>query len=200
RAGGAPGGAQAVGPRGASDVRGAPRLLPGARGGGARMSVAIVGAGPGDPGLVTVKALELVRAAQILVYDRLVSEELVAEASHAIRIARDGLSQERVNEVLVRHGRRGRRVVRLKGGDPFVFGRGAEEVDALEAGLIAAGRSPAEPAAVASRLSLPDYELRFGTLGTIASIASGLSTPALVVVGDVVGLAAREPARMATRG
>src|SRR5439155_19068773 len=125
RARGAPGGAQAVGPRGAPDVRGAPRLLPGARDGGARMSVAIVGAGPGDPGLVTVKALELVRAAQILVYDRLVSEELVAEASHAIRIARDGLSQQRVNEVLVRHGRRGRRVVRLKGGDPFVFGRGA---------------------------------------------------------------------------
>ena len=227
--------------------------------------VAIVGAGPGDPGLVTVKALELVRAAQILVYDRLVSDELVAEASHAIRIARDGLSQERVNEVLVRHGRRGRRVVRLKGGDPFVFGRGAEEVEALEAagvpyevvpgvstltalpglagipltsrgvadqltvvtgtradgealdlrrlaatpgtlvvfmglqrlgelaaGLIAAGRSPAEAAAVASRLSLPDYELRIGTLGTIASLADGLRTPALVIVGDVVGLAARE--------
>jgi uroporphyrin-III C-methyltransferase len=228
------------------------------------VSVAIVGAGPGDPGLVTVKALELVRAAQILVYDRLVSSDLVREAKHAIRIPHEGLTQERVNELLVRHGRRGRRVVRLKGGDPFVFGRGAEEVEALEAanvpyevvpgvstltalpglagiplttrgvaeqvtvvtgtraggaaldlrrlaatpgtlvifmglhrlgeiadGLIAAGRAPAEGAAVASRLSLPDYELRIGTLATIAAVAEGLSAPALVVVGDVVHLAAR---------
>ena len=97
------------------------------------MSVAIVGAGPGDPGLVTIRALELVRACRILVYDRLVSDELVAEASRAIRIPHEGLSQTRVNDLLVRHGRRGRLVVRLKGGDPFVFGRGAEEVAALEA-------------------------------------------------------------------
>ena len=95
------------------------------------MSVAIVGAGPGDPGLITVRALELVRAAEILVYDRLVSIELVEEATRAACIARDGLTQEQVNELLVRHGLRGRRVVRLKGGDPFVFGRGGEEVQAL---------------------------------------------------------------------
>ena len=97
------------------------------------MSVAIVGAGPGEPGLVTVRALELVRACDVLVYDRLVSPELVAEADGALKIARDGLAQDVVNELLVHHGRRGRAVVRLKGGDPFIFGRGAEEADALAA-------------------------------------------------------------------
>ena len=100
------------------------------------MSVAVVGAGPGDPGLVTVRGLELVRACEVLVYDRLVAPELVLEAQRAALVARDGLSQERVNELLVRYGRRGRQVVRLKGGDPFVFGRGGEEVAALaEAGI-----------------------------------------------------------------
>jgi uroporphyrin-III C-methyltransferase len=97
------------------------------------MSVAIVGAGPGDPGLITVRGLELVLRCEILVYDRLVSAELVARATGAARISRDGLGQEEVNDLLVHHGRRGRRVVRLKGGDPFVFGRGGEEVEALVA-------------------------------------------------------------------
>ena len=97
------------------------------------MSVAIVGAGPGDPGLITVRGLELVQRCQILVYDRLVSPELAARATGAARISRDGLNQDEVNELLVHHGRRGRRVVRLKGGDPFVFGRGGEEVEALVA-------------------------------------------------------------------
>jgi uroporphyrin-III C-methyltransferase len=97
------------------------------------MNVSIVGAGPGDPGLITVRGLELVRASEILIYDRLVSHDLVAEARRAALIERDGLPQSRVNELLVQYGRRGHRVVRLKGGDPFVFGRGSEEVEALEA-------------------------------------------------------------------
>ena len=97
------------------------------------MSVAIVGAGPGDPGLVTVRALELVQRCEVLVYDRLVSRDLVLKATGAARIAREGLTQQEVNELLVHHGRRGRAVVRLKGGDPFIFGRGSEEVDALTA-------------------------------------------------------------------
>src|SRR5438067_12610647 len=97
------------------------------------MTVAIVGAGPGDPGLVTVRALELVRRCHVLVYDRLVSAELVAQAVGATRIARENHTQDDVNDLLVHHGRRGRRVVRLKGGDPFIFGRGSEEVEALEA-------------------------------------------------------------------
>jgi uroporphyrin-III C-methyltransferase len=96
------------------------------------MTVALVGAGPGDPGLITARGLELLRRAQVLVYDRLVAPELVAEApTGCLLIARDGRTQEQVNDLLVRHGRRGRRVVRLKGGDPFVFGRGGEEALAL---------------------------------------------------------------------
>lgn len=100
------------------------------------MSVSLVGAGPGDPELITVRGLARVRAAEVLVYDRLVSPQLIAEAPpHALRIARDDLSQAEVNAALVEHGR-SRFVVRLKGGDPFVFGRGGEEALALaDAGI-----------------------------------------------------------------
>jgi uroporphyrin-III C-methyltransferase len=101
------------------------------------VTVAIVGAGPGDPKLVTVRGLELVEACEVLVYDRLVSPRLVARATAATRIARETLTQAEVNELLVHHGRRGRAVVRLKGGDPFVFGRGGEEVEALVAAGVA---------------------------------------------------------------
>jgi uroporphyrin-III C-methyltransferase len=94
--------------------------------------VSLVGAGPGDPELITVKGLGRVRTCEVLVYDRLVAKELVREAPiGALRIARDQLDQEDVNRLLVAHGRRGRRVVRLKGGDPFMFGRGGEEALAL---------------------------------------------------------------------
>src|ERR1043165_363701 len=93
------------------------------------MSVALVGAGPGDPELITVKGLSRVREAEVLVYDRLVAPELVAEAP-GMKVPRGSLTQEEINDVLVVHGRR-RRVVRLKGGDPFVFGRGGEEALAL---------------------------------------------------------------------
>jgi uroporphyrin-III C-methyltransferase len=100
------------------------------------MSVWLVGAGPGDAGLITVRGLELVRACEVLVHDRLVAPELVAEAGKALRVARDGLSQDDVNRLLVKLGRDGKEVVRLKGGDPFVFGRGGEEAIALaEAGI-----------------------------------------------------------------
>jgi uroporphyrin-III C-methyltransferase len=95
------------------------------------MSVALVGAGPGDPELITVRGLARLRAAEVLVYDRLVASELVdAAPAHALRIPRDEHAQEEVNALLVEHGRRSF-VVRLKGGDPFVFGRGGEEALAL---------------------------------------------------------------------
>jgi uroporphyrin-III C-methyltransferase len=96
------------------------------------MTVSLVGAGPGDPELITMRGLARVRACEVLVYDRLVARQIVEEApSGSLRISRDGLTQADINGLLVAHGRRGRRVVRLKGGDPFVFGRGGEEALAL---------------------------------------------------------------------
>jgi uroporphyrin-III C-methyltransferase len=101
------------------------------------VTVWLVGAGPGDPGLITARGLELVRGCDALVYDRLVSPELVGEAPpDALMLPRDGLAQAEINALLVQLGREGLDVVRLKGGDPFVFGRGGEEALALaEAGI-----------------------------------------------------------------
>jgi uroporphyrin-III C-methyltransferase len=101
------------------------------------VTVWLVGAGPGDPGLITARGLDLVRRCEVLVYDRLVAEELVGEApADAILIPRDAHEQAEINELLVRLARQGYEVVRLKGGDPFVFGRGGEEALALaEAGI-----------------------------------------------------------------
>jgi uroporphyrinogen III methyltransferase/synthase len=96
------------------------------------VTVWLVGAGPGDPGLITAKGLELVRSCEALVYDVLVAPELVAEApDDALLIPRAKLKQAEINKLLVELGERGLEVVRLKGGDPFVFGRGGEEALAL---------------------------------------------------------------------
>jgi uroporphyrin-III C-methyltransferase len=98
------------------------------------MTVFLVGAGPGDPGLITARGLELIRSSDVLVHDRLVSEELVAEApADAILIGREHMDQDEINRLLVAYGRRSLDVVRLKGGDPFIFGRGGEEALALAA-------------------------------------------------------------------
>jgi uroporphyrin-III C-methyltransferase len=105
--------------------------------------VYLVGAGPGDPELITVKGLRCLRAADVVVYDRLVNSVLLDEVpASAQRIfvgkqpGRCSLRQEEINALLVEHAQLGRTVVRLKGGDPFVFGRGGEEALALvEAGI-----------------------------------------------------------------
>ena len=227
------------------------------------MTVWLVGAGPGDPGLITARGLELVRRCDALVYDRLVAPELVAEApADALTISREGLDQERINDLLIDLGSQGLEVVRLKGGDPFVFGRGGEEALALaeadvpfevvpgvsslaavpaaagiplthrglsaqvrvvsgrsadgevelepavagetlvlfmalnELGslcerLLALGLDPATPAAVISRGTCPDQEVVVAEVGGLAAAAVGLPGPALVVVGEVVGLRER---------
>ena len=104
--------------------------------------VYLVGAGPGDRRLITVLGLDRLRRADVVVYDRLVSPELLDEAPRAERIfvgkapGDHACRQEEINALLVRHARAGRTVVRLKGGDPFVFGRGGEEALACaEAGV-----------------------------------------------------------------
>ncbi|HEX2385192.1 MAG TPA: uroporphyrinogen-III C-methyltransferase [Candidatus Binatia bacterium] len=233
-------------------------------------TVYLVGAGPGAPGLITVRGLDLIRAAEVIVYDRLVSPALIEEAPQSAQRIFAGktagyhsLPQEEINAVLIEHARAGRKVVRLKGGDPFVFGRGGEEVEALaEAGvpyevipgvsaatavpayagiplthrrlsssfavitgheackpgarvdwtrlatavdtlvvlmgltnlariaaaLIAHGRAAETPAAVVSCGTTPRQRVVIGTLDDITEKAKLVPPPAVIVVGEVVGL------------
>ncbi len=230
--------------------------------------VYLIGAGPGDPELITVKGLRALRRADVVVYDRLVNEELLDEAPEwAERVyvgkapGRHTLQQEEINALLVERALDGLTVVRLKGGDPFVFGRGGEEalacagagvpwevvpgissaiavpasagipvthrgvagsfavvtahraedgeqpdwealarLDTLvllmgiatlrtaTAALIAYGRSPATPAAIIERGTLPDERVTIATLGTLAEAAAreGVGSPATIIVGEVV--------------
>lgn len=100
--------------------------------------VYIVGAGPGDAGLFTLKALDLIRSADIVLYDRLVSDDIlnmipgnVQKVYVGRNVGDDYAHQEETNKLMVRHARDGKKVVRLKGGDPFIFGRGGEEAEFL---------------------------------------------------------------------
>lgn len=105
--------------------------------------VYLVGAGPGDPGLITVRGLELLRKAEVVIYDYLANSVLLEEVRPEAELIYAGkkahqhtLTQDKINALLVQYGREGKQVVRLKGGDPFVFGRGGEEAQVLrEAGI-----------------------------------------------------------------
>src|SRR5215212_3647839 len=124
----------------------------------ARGRVSIVGAGPGDPELITVRALVRIRSAEVLVYDRLVDPALIDEAPPTAERVFAGkargfaaLEQHEIEALLIARAYAGKHVVRLKGGDPYVFGRGGEEV----ASLVAAGIAVEVVPGVSSALAVP---------------------------------------------
>lgn len=147
------------------------------------MTVYLVGAGPGDPGLLTRRGADLLARADVVVYDRLVDPALLALAPEGAELvdagarpAAEGAAarQARVSALLVARARAGKSVVRLKGGDPFLFGRGGEEAEALEA----AGVPWALVPGVSSALAVPAY-------AGIPVTHRGLSTSVTVVTGRV---------------
>lgn len=122
--------------------------------------VYLVGAGPGDPGLITVKGLNILRRADVVIYDNLVNAVLLdeirtdAEKIYVGKVAgRHTLRQEGINQLLIQYARAGRLVVRLKGGDPFVFGRGGEEA----AALVESGISWEVVPGITSAIAVPAY-------------------------------------------
>ncbi len=143
------------------------------------MTVFLVGAGPGDPGLLTRRGAELLATAEVVVHDRLANPVLLDLAPvEAVRISvgkapgNVEMNQDQINAVLVEHGTAGRRVVRLKGGDPFVFGRGGEEAEAMQAAGIPFEIVPG----ITSAIAAPAY-------GGIPVTHRGLSTHVTIVTG-----------------
>ena len=119
--------------------------------------VFICGAGPGDPGLATVKAMELVSTCDVVLYDRLVSKAIISkipEKAEKIYVGRNvgdpTTHQDHTNELMVKYAKKGNRVLRLKGGDPFIFGRGAEEAQYLRKRGVAFEIVPGITSAIAS--------------------------------------------------
>ncbi|HTC94078.1 MAG TPA: siroheme synthase CysG [Terriglobales bacterium] len=130
-------------------------------------NVYLVGAGPGDPELLTVKAHNLLRSADVILHDELVSEEILRMASPSAALINVGkrhgakrITQDQINTLLVHFATQGSTVVRLKGGDPLIFGRAGEEIEALDAAGIGfevvPGITAASAAAAAAQVSLTD--------------------------------------------
>ena len=190
------------------------------------MTVHLVGAGPGDPELITLRGLQLVRSCDVLVVDALVAPELVDEApDDALVVSRSGMTQDAIDRLLVAYGAAGLDVVRLKGGDPFVFGRGGEEALALaEAGVpfeIVPGVSsiaavpasaliPVTHRGVADRVTIasahgadggePDYAALAAAGGTLV-LFMGLERLARLCTGLIsAGLPAATAAAVVSRG
>ncbi|MGB7405625.1 MAG: uroporphyrinogen-III C-methyltransferase [Pacificimonas sp.] len=147
--------------------------------------VILVGAGPGDPELLTVKAVRALESADVVVHDGLVSDAILALAnpdaryiSVAKRRARHTLPQDQIGALLVREAETGHRVVRLKGGDPFVFGRGGEEVEAANAAGISVTIIPGISAALggAAAAAMPlTHRDHASTVSFVAGQCKGLS-------------------------
>jgi uroporphyrin-III C-methyltransferase len=156
----------------------------------------LVGAGPGDPDLLTLRAARLIAAADVIVHDGLVSHDILDFAhrdatliSVAKRRSHHSMAQDDINALLVREARAGRMVVRLKGGDPLVFGRGGEEAEAARAAGVAVeivpGISAANGAAAAAQIAL-----------THRDASSAVS----FVAGQCKGLAEQDWAGLAGKG
>ena len=169
----------------------------------------IVGTGPGDPDLLTVKAMRLIQDATIVLYDNLVSASIMALLpARAQRVyvgkkrSAHTLPQAQINEKLVEYGRAGHRVLRLKGGDPFVFGRGSEEIEALAEAGVAFEVVPGITAAVgaAAYAGIPLTDRRFAQSCVLATgqlqdgsldldwVALSRSNQTLAVYMGLVGL------------
>ena len=142
--------------------------------------VYLVGAGPGDPELLTLKAAKLLARSEVVLYDSLVSEEvlfLVSQQALLVNVGKRAgqklLTQDEINSLLVSYAKAGKRVVRLKGGDPLLFGRAGEEMEALRrAGIefeIVPGITAAVGAAAAAKISLTDRRMASQVLFTTFS-------------------------------
>ena len=153
-------------------------------------TVYLVGAGPGDPGLLTVRALELIRRADVVFHDHLVSAEILAECGRLAEIVDVGkighgpqAEQAAIERQLIRAARAGRRVVRLKGGDPLLFGRGSEEAVALRAANVRFEIVPG----VSSAIAAPAY-------AGIPLTARGVAASVAIVTGHCAGSRTAPPA------
>jgi uroporphyrin-III C-methyltransferase len=182
-----------------------------------RGRVVLVGAGPGDPDLLTLRAVDAIARCDALLYDALVSPEIVARARPGALVVRTGkrgggasMAQHEIERIAIQLARRGLRVVRLKGGDPFVFGRGGEEIEALErAGVaweIIPGVSSGTAAAVAAGIPLTHRAVASSVAFVTAEEAEGrdaarVDWEALSAGADtlVVFMCARRPAAAAAR-
>ena len=145
--------------------------------------VYIVGAGPGDPELITVKGLRALQKAEVIVYDRLVNQQLLNEASPLAELIYVGkgpnmksASQIEIEIILINKAKEGKTVVRLKGGDPFVFGRGGEECQALRENNIPYEVVPG----ISSALAVPAY-------AGIPVTQRNMTTSFTVVTGHTAG-------------
>ena len=142
------------------------------------MTVSLVGAGPGHPGLFTLRGAELLGRADVVVYDRLIAHELLELAPPGAELIDVGKNpgessrQSDINALLVEHGRAGREVVRLKGGDPFVFGRGGEEAEALRKAGVAYEVVPGITSAFAAPAAA-GIPVTHRTLSTSVTVVTG---------------------------
>ena len=157
--------------------------------------VFLVGAGPGDPGLITVKGLRCLQQADVVVYDRLMDPALLQSASPEAELVfvgkergRQALTQDEINDLLVRKSSAGKAVVRLKGGDPFVFGRGGEEAQVLARNSTPFEVVPGITSAIAAAAyaGIPVTQRRLATCFTVVSGSEDPSKPESSIPWDVL--------------